>query len=117
MSSTISTFRNEVIDSIKYLSNINHFQNKWITDDVILNLLQIVQTRDDIISTSNKNALTTKIINKCTQLKKFNFFYDLNHPNKDGIFKQQYRPRSSTRVIHCYFFCTNSASIPPAQDK
>jgi hypothetical protein len=52
-------FRNEVFDSIKYLSNIKPFQNKWITDDVMLNLLQ-EHISNDIISISNKNTLTTK---------------------------------------------------------
>jgi hypothetical protein len=73
-------------------------QNKWIVDMVVLESIRTL-CLIDIISNDIKMSLKTSQLNRITSKPKFQFMKSLRVSNDFGLFKQNYRPRDSTRLI------------------
>jgi hypothetical protein len=102
----------QVYDAILHLSKISTFQNKWLSDVVVADLIQKYCNSITAIMHSSKNKFIFSLLNKYLARNKYQFMYDLQTKNEDGIFRKRFRPRSSSRQIYCYFFCSKNKDTP-----
>jgi hypothetical protein len=110
--STPMIVHDQVYQVIIQLSKISTFQNKWLSDVVVADLIHHYCDSISTIIKSSKNKFIFRLLNKYLARNKYQFMYDLQTTNDNGIFRQRFRPRSSTRQIYCYFFCSSNKETP-----
>jgi hypothetical protein len=106
----------QIFNSLMFLRECRHLQQKWISDNIIVHLIQTM-CPIHIISNNMKNKLSTKNLNRSTNLNNFYFMKNLCEGNPYGLFKQLYHPQQSTKIVNYYFFCSVVSNSIPCSTK
>jgi hypothetical protein len=102
-----------VFTCLKCLRKKIIIQNKWITDVVILQLLQDATFLPNNVNHQSMLNLNVSKLNRITNSNKFYFMKTITQANAFGFYKQTYRPPDSTRYVHYYYFSSVQHTIPP----